>query len=134
METKKEKEEKSDEERTTKEQKDLLELFSTRLANVKETLREETKRAMDAAVGANAKVVKLLETLEACETEDGVVLYHRDVSGTGGGGGGVEGAREGSGGGGATGAAARGRPSSHRRCPTPRSTRSPRRRRAAACT
>ena len=79
-----EKEEKSDEERTTKEQKDLLELFSTRLANVKETLREETKRAMDAAVGANAKVVKLLETLEACETEDGVVLYHRDVSGTGG--------------------------------------------------
>ena len=82
-----EKEEKSDEERTTKEQKDLLELFSTRLANVKETLREETKRAMDAAVGANAKVVKLLETLEACETEDGVVLYHRDVSGTGGGGG-----------------------------------------------
>ena len=82
-----EKEEKSDEERTTKEQKDLLELFSTRLANVKETLREETKRAMDAAVGANSKVVKLLETLEACETEDGVVLYHRDVSGTGGGGG-----------------------------------------------
>jgi hypothetical protein len=82
-----EKEEKSDDERTTKEQKDLLELFSTRLANVKETLREETKRAMDAAVGANAKVVKLLETLEACETEDGVVLYHRDVSGTGGGGG-----------------------------------------------
>ena len=82
-----EKEEKSDEERTTKEQKDLLELFSTRLANVKETLREETKRAMDAAVGANAKVVKLLETLEACETEDGVVLYHRDVSGTGGSGG-----------------------------------------------
>jgi hypothetical protein len=82
-----EKEEKSDDERTTKEQKDLLEQFSTRLANVKETLREETKRAMDAAVGANAKVVKLLETLEACETEDGVVLYHRDVSGTGGGGG-----------------------------------------------
>ena len=82
-----EKEEKDDEERTTKEQKDLLELFSTRLANVKETLREETKRAMDAAVGANAKVVKLLETLEACETEDGVVLYHRDVSGTGGSGG-----------------------------------------------
>ncbi len=82
-----EKEQKDDEERTTKEQKDLLELFSTRLANVKETLREETKRAMDAAVGANAKVVKLLETLEACETEDGVVLYHRDVSGTGGGGG-----------------------------------------------
>ena len=85
-----EKEQKDDEERTTKEQKDLLELFSTRLANVKETLREETKRAMDAAVGANAKVVKLLETLEACETEDGVVLYHRDVGGTGGGGGGDE--------------------------------------------
>jgi len=86
-----EKDKKDDGERTTKEQKssskDLLELFSTRLANVKDTLREETKRAMDAAVGANAKVVKLLETLEACETEDGVVLYHRDVGGTGGGGG-----------------------------------------------
>ena len=64
---------------------DLLELFSTRLANVKDTLREETKRAMDAANGANAKVVQLLETLEACETDDGVVLY-RNVVVSGGGG------------------------------------------------
>ena len=73
------------EEETKMKNTDLLELFSTRLANVKDTLREETKRAMDAANGANAKVVQLLETLEACETDDGVVLY-RNVVVSGGGG------------------------------------------------
>ena len=67
--------EKGGDETTNKEKRDLLELFSTRLSNVKDTLREETKRAMDAAQGANIKLLKLMETLEACETEEGVVLY-----------------------------------------------------------
>ena len=67
-------------ETTNKEKRDLLELFSTRLSNVKDTLREETKRAMDAAQGANIKLLKLMETLEACETEEGVVLYRNVAS------------------------------------------------------
>jgi hypothetical protein len=78
-------EKEEEKEETKMKNTDLLELFSTRLANVKDTLREETKRAMDAANGANAKVVQLLETLEACETDDGVVLY-RNVVVSGGGG------------------------------------------------
>jgi len=78
-------EKEEEKEETKMKNTDLLELFSTRLANVKDTLREETKRAMDAANGANAKVVHLLETLEACETDDGVVLY-RNVVVSGGGG------------------------------------------------
>ena len=78
-------EKEEEKEETKMKNTDLLELFSTRLANVKDTLREETKRAMNAANGANAKVVQLLETLEACETDDGVVLYRNVVvSGRGG--------------------------------------------------
>ena len=72
--------EKGGDETTNKEKRDLLELFSTRLSNVKDTLREETKRAMDAAQGANIKLLKLMETLEACETEEGVVLYRNVAS------------------------------------------------------
>ena len=72
--------EKGGDETTNKEKRDLLELFSTRLSNVKDTLREETKRAMDAAQGANIKLLKLMETLEACETEEGVVLYRSIAS------------------------------------------------------
>ena len=72
--------EKGGDETTNKEKRDLLELFSTRLSNVKDTLREETKRAMDAAQGANIKLLKLMETLEACETEEGVVLYRNIAS------------------------------------------------------
>ena len=71
---------KGGDETTNKEKRDLLELFSTRLSNVKDTLREETKRAMDAAQGANIKLLKLMETLEACETEEGVVLYRNVAS------------------------------------------------------
>jgi hypothetical protein len=78
-------EKEEEKEETKMKNTDLLELFSTRLANVKDTLREETKRAMDAANGANAKVVQLLETLEACETDDGVVLYRNVVVSDGGG-------------------------------------------------
>ena len=72
--------EKGGDETTNKEKRDLLELFSTRLSNVKDTLREETKRAMDAAQGANIKLLKLMETLEACETEEGAVLYRNVAS------------------------------------------------------
>ena len=72
--------EKGGDETTNKEKRDLLELFSTRLSNVKATLREETKRAMDAAQGANIKLLKVMETLEACETEEGVVLYRNVAS------------------------------------------------------
>ena len=72
--------EKGGDETTNKEKRDLLELFSTRLSNVKDTLREETKRAMDAAQGANIKLLKLMETLEACETGEGVVLYRNIAS------------------------------------------------------
>ena len=72
--------EKGGDETTNKEKRDLLELFSTRLSNVKDTLREETKRAMDAAQGANIQLLKLMETLEACETEEGVVLYRNVAS------------------------------------------------------